>query len=323
MRRNRQKKSNKKIFLLFSLVFLTIFMGIGFSYFSDTLTFEGTTNLFTSRDYLWYKLLNDIQPSSLVAVPYENGKYAFVGTNPNNYVQFQGDTTQFRIISVESDHTIKLMHPAVLTTEFDSIGNRTNDSTYCTDLTHGCNSWTTQSSLTNGTISGSVENDSTILQTMSSTFGTFSSSSPFIEHQYNIGPVSSGSTLAQVAQQEQQKTWIGQYGILSLSDILFAESGNSNATLGTAYDSYLFNIQGANLNNMWTFSPLANDSSKVWVATPSKTQEAIYASEATEVVSGDTKYNYFVIVVYIKSNVKLDSGTGTQADPYILTYNAS
>ncbi len=322
MRRNRQR-NKKKTFMILSLVFICLFMGVGFSYFSEIITFEGTANLYASRDYLWYELLNTIQPSSLQAVSYENGKYAFVGNNPDNYVQFQGDTIQYRIVSIESDHTIKLMLPAALTTEFDSVGNRTNDSTYCTDLTHGCNSWTTQSSLTNGTISGSVENDSTILQTMSSTFGTFSSNSPFIEHQYNIGPVSSGSTLAQVAQQEQQKTWIGQYGILSLSDILFAESGNSNATLGTAYDSYLFNVQGANLNNMWTMSPLANDSSKVWVATPSKTQEAIYASEATEVVSGDTKYNYFVVVVYIKSNVKLDSGTGTQADPYILTYNAS
>ena len=316
MRRDRQKKSKKKIFLLCSVLFVTVFMGLGFSYFSDTITFEGTTNLFTSRDYLWYQLINDIQPSSLLAVPYETGKYAFVGSDPDNYIQIMG--ANFRIISVEADHTIKIVLPYQYDTAYDSVNNRTSASTYCTDLEHGCNSWAAQSLLTNGTISGSVENSSTVLNYINAMIAqaNIDSSGIFQEHAFNIGDVSANATLSSIASQEQTKTWTGMCGTITLSELLFAEAGNVNATLGSAHSSFL--SHGLTGGFIWTMNPLADDSSKVWTVTPSGTQEAKYVYLTSEEISSST-YNYGVLpTFYLKANVKLDSGTGTASDPYIL-----
>ena len=46
----------------------------------------------------------------LYADTYEEGRYIYKGANPNNYITFSGET--WRIISVESDNTIKIMRNA-------------------------------------------------------------------------------------------------------------------------------------------------------------------------------------------------------------------
>ena len=47
---------------------------------------------------------------------YEEGKYTYKGANPNNYVTFNNEKAGWRIISINSDETIKIMKD-------DSIGN--------------------------------------------------------------------------------------------------------------------------------------------------------------------------------------------------------
>ena len=49
-----------------------------------------------------------IEDNGLEKDPYEC-RYFFTGTNPNNYVTFNGETAGWRIISVGCDGTIKIM----------------------------------------------------------------------------------------------------------------------------------------------------------------------------------------------------------------------
>ena len=48
----------------------------------------------------------------LYADEYEEGKYTYKGANPNNYVTFNNEKAGWRIISINSDGTIKIMKDA-------------------------------------------------------------------------------------------------------------------------------------------------------------------------------------------------------------------
>ena len=49
---------------------------------------------------------------------YEDGRYFYKGSNPNNYVTFNNEVSGWRIISIEKDGSIKIMRN-------NSIGNQT------------------------------------------------------------------------------------------------------------------------------------------------------------------------------------------------------
>ena len=91
---------------------------------------------------------------------YEKDRYVYKGANPNNYITFNNET--WRIISVESDGTIKIIKDEMLFTKvFDSRGLRDIDSngaggTYCANNYAGCNAWAVTENFTNGDVSGSV-----------------------------------------------------------------------------------------------------------------------------------------------------------------------
>ena len=50
-----------------------------------------------------------ISGDGLYADEYEEGKYTYKGANPNNYVTFNNEKAGWRIISINSDGTIKIM----------------------------------------------------------------------------------------------------------------------------------------------------------------------------------------------------------------------
>ena len=47
---------------------------------------------------------------------YEEGKYTYKGANPNNYITFNNEIAGWRIISINSDGTIKIMRDANINT---------------------------------------------------------------------------------------------------------------------------------------------------------------------------------------------------------------
>ena len=79
---------------------------------------------------------------------YEEGKYTYKGANPNNYVTFNNEIAGWRIISINSDGTIKIMRDA-------SIGNRAWDSS-------SSNNWNRPATL-NTYLNGTYYNNLTII----------------------------------------------------------------------------------------------------------------------------------------------------------------
>ena len=86
----------------------------------------------------------------LYADSYEENIYTYRGSNPNNYVTFNGE--QWRIINVNTeDNTIKIMRNGVLSLDrtFDTSNNgRYNSSQYC-NYSNGCNIYGSTSTLYN------------------------------------------------------------------------------------------------------------------------------------------------------------------------------
>ena len=98
---------------------------------------------------------------------YEEGKYTYKGANPNNYVTFNNEKAGWRIISINSDGTIKIMKNA-------SIGNIAWD-------TSDSNNWNRPASL-NTYLNGDYYNSL-----------TSTAQSQIVEGTYYVGEVTSGN----------------------------------------------------------------------------------------------------------------------------------
>ena len=314
---NFRRSKTKKLAFFAVLVFVVVFMSIGYSLINVQLNLTATANLYASKDFLWYKIINDFRPQNLQQVSYENNKYAYVGNNVDNYVQFEG--TLWRIISIESDNTIKLMNTTPVVYSFDNTENRTSSSTYCIDLENGCNSWSQQTNLVNGDINGSVENNSSLLNALNPTvYNSFSSDgqNKLVLHDFHVGAVQDQSTLQSIIAQEQAIIWNGYVGLPNLSDYMFSQSGNMNSTITGTYNSYMYEY--SSFGYQLTLNPLYNDSSKIWAITPNQSHNTIYAKESSIEEDQVNKNVNTFIVIYLNSNVKYASGDGSQQNPYIL-----
>ena len=78
----------------------------------------------------------------LYADPTVPGRYVFKGANPNNYITIGDDV--YRIISVESDGSLKVMSTVSLERDFDSLWSRSSSDSndYCYNTGEsGCNVW--------------------------------------------------------------------------------------------------------------------------------------------------------------------------------------
>ena len=101
---------------------------------------------------------------------YINDRYIYRGSNPNNYITFNGEL--WRIVSVDKDGNIQIMRNDILDVKtFDSKGvrdvNGTDGGSYCEDADDGCNAWTINENIVgepknfvNGDFSGEVKKDS-------------------------------------------------------------------------------------------------------------------------------------------------------------------
>lgn len=318
-RRKRTKK--RKTVILTAILAITIFMATGYSLLSQTLKLEGEANLYASKRYLWYQILENYTSENngyFYENQFESGKYSYIGNNNTNYISLDGDL--WRIVSVEKNHTIKVAKvDNSFITAFDEVNNRTESSTYCTELQYGCNSWAAQTNLTNDQISGFVENDSTILNYLNSTFYDSLSDelkNNIIESTFNIGPVSTSSTFLEAIVEEQEYTWNGYVGLLTLTEMLYPNN-NTEITIGESQNNnYL--LESASGKFLWTMTPIKNSSTQIWAVNPDKTQSGKEAYLSSE-TQNDVSYNFTAIpTVYLKDTVKIASGDGSLVSPFTI-----
>ena len=296
-------------------------MTSGYAAFNTNITLHVKGNIKTKPvDIGGVKVTPVSEGDGLYEDEYEEGRYVYRGTNPNNYIEFNNEL--WRIISKETDGTYKILRNEIVTSRlFDSRGARTTG--YCSQgsaPTYGCNAWSSTANMvgspsefTNGKYTGIVEADSEMLTYLNGEYlnSITVNKDKIVNHDYNIGAIVSNNDLATQIEGEKAYEWNGKVGLISLSDYINANSDMN--TCGTVSKNHSNYQTCRNTNWMhsgtdwWTLSPSADDSDYVW-----------------RVVSGGYLGNSFTYTsigvrpaVYLTSNLSL-SGSGTQSDPFTI-----
>ena len=120
--RKGKRIRNKKI-LMVSTICLLLCLSIGYAAFSTSLSLKAKGNIKT-KTYTSQEIkdifCNGENDSGLYKDIYEDGKYTYRGSSPNNYITFNNET--WRIISIDANNFIKII-------KNESIGSRAWDST--------------------------------------------------------------------------------------------------------------------------------------------------------------------------------------------------
>ena len=230
----------------------------------------------------------------LYADEYEDGKYTYKGANPNNYVTFNNETAGWRIISINSDGTIKIMR--------DEDINTSNTLAWDTSRS---NNWIRPASLNtylNGTYYNSL---------------TTTAQSQIVEATYYVGAVTnSNNDMQDQISDEKVTTSKVKVALPTLSEYLRAGSNKEQCgTFSLNNDNYSTTCKNSNWmfypsNYWWTLSPLSGHSRAVFrVHDDGKvdTEGAISTSNAVRPA------------ITLSSEVQITGGTGTASDPYILS----
>ena len=224
---------------------------------------------------------------------YEEGKYTYKGANPNNYVTFNNEIAGWRIISINSDGTIKIMRDA-------SIGNRAWDSS-------SSNNWNRPATL-NTYLNGTYYNNLTSTAQSQTTTAT-----------YYAGAISLNDNNMQ-SQINDEKSTISQVKVAlpTASEYIRACSNKSCKTFSTFNDNY-----STCKNSDWMY---ASSISAWWILAPysSFSHNVLFVSSYGSI--GDTldaSYSASVSIairpaITLSSEVKITGGDGSKSNPYTI-----
>ncbi len=221
---------------------------------------------------------------------YEEGKYTYKGANPNNYVTFNDETAGWRIISINSDGTIKIMRDT-------SIGEIAWD-------TSNSNNWNRPASLNtylNGTYYNSL---------------TTTAQSQIVEATYYVGAVTnSNNDMQDQISDEKVTTSKVKVALPTLSEYIRANSNKEQC--GTF--SLNNNNSSTCKNSDWMFN-----SDIWWTLSPNSVgSNYLFSVSSFGLVANDRyAYSTFIAVrpaIILSSEVQITGGTGTASDPYILS----
>lgn len=221
------------------------------------------------------------ESDGLYADSYENGKYTYKGTNPNNYIIFSGET--WRIISINSDGTLKIIRT-------QNIGNMAWD-------TNGASTWNAPAIL-NTYLNG------TYLQTLSN-------QNQIVSHNWSIGMLDyNNNDLALQITSENATNWNGKVGLITPSEYIRANTNNEECGTASLVNSNYNKCLNTNWmsslgTNLWTISNASASFSPIYISNNSFNHDTEVAGSSRNVVP----------VIYLNSNITL-TGSGTEADPY-------
>ena len=221
------------------------------------------------------------ESDGLYADSYENGKYTYKGTNPNNYIIFSDET--WRIISINSDGTLKIIRT-------QNIGNMAWD-------TNGASTWNAPAIL-NTYLNG------TYLQTLSN-------QNQIVSHNWSIGMLDyNNNDLALQITSENATNWNGKVGLITPSEYIRANTNNEECGTASLVNSNYNKCLNTNWmsslgTNLWTISNASASFSPIYISNNSFNHDTEVAGSSRNVVP----------VIYLNSNITL-TGSGTEADPY-------
>ena len=265
---------------------------------------------------------------------YEAGRYIYRGSNPNNYITFNGET--WRIIAKETDGTYKIIRNDVLEGRaFDESNHRsTENNTYCDDPTSGCGVYAAVEgtfSSPSGSQSGTVTEDSSIKIYLNEDYYTNNinetAKEQMTSHIFNIGAVerldnSGADSIEKNIAGEKRYTWNGNVGLANASDILKASTNPLCTSASASYDdfdacnsNYLLDKGTASTLYYWTINAYSRESGgsshRVWRG------RVIGSLAYLDCISANSSSNAPRPVVFLKAETTL-SGEGTQSNPYTI-----
>ncbi len=262
----------------------------------------------------------------LYADEYTSGRYVYRGSNPDNYIEFNGEL--WRIISKETNGTYKILRNEVLPDQmaFDSQGARTTG--YCSNMSsYGCNAWSSTANMvgspsefTNGKYTGSVDADSEMLTYLNGEYYNSLSSGAqglIVNNTWNVGGIfgeesNPNGEIELALEEEKSYKWNGKVALASASDYLDA---NSNQSLCNSVMLQSTNLETCVTTN-WMYIP----GTWWWLVSPYAYSD--YASHEFNVnadgilgafnarLSGSVRP-----AIFLSSSLSF-SGSGTQSDPY-------
>ncbi len=265
---------------------------------------------------------------------YETGRYIYRGSNPNNYITFNGET--WRIIAKETDGTYKIIRNDVLEGRaFDEANHRsTENNTYCQMPPFGCGVYAAvdgEFSSPSGSQKGTVTEDSSIKIYLNEDYYTNNinetAKEQMTSHIFNIGAVerldnSGADSIEKNIAGEKRYTWNGNVGLANASDILKASTNPlctsasaSNSNYDACNSNYLLDKGTASSLYYWTINAYSIESggysNNAWIG-------SVYSSFAY--FRSVSAYNSDYAprpVVFLKAETTL-SGEGTVNNPYII-----
>ena len=278
--------------------------------------------------------------------------YRYIGANPNNYVKFNDEL--WRIIGVfDVDDGTGKIEKRLKIVRNESIGNYSwdnKDTTTGAENSYGKNNWPDarlnyllnaghESETYGGSLywnrkSGTCyygQNNATTSCDFTSTGLTDAAKEMIGDAKWYLGGTanytSSSNGLASHFYKYERGTtvysgrstnWTGKVGLIYPSDYGYATSGNSSTTRATCLAKELYNWDGASAcyQNDWLFK-----SSYMWSLSPysSDSRGVFGVSSSGYVVSDNATYTSGVWpVVYLKSTIKVTTGTGSSDSPFIL-----
>ena len=336
MKRNRKRKKLNNIMII-SVCAVLLLMTAGYAAMQTNLEINAKGNV-VKNDTLGEDLVESAgtvtSGDGLYADSYEENVYTYRGSNPNNYVTFNGES--WRIISVNtSDNTIKIMRNAVLSDRvFDTSSNgRYNSSQYC-NYSSGCNIYGSSSTLYdtnlsqittlgrqyNGTKYQLPSKESEMSTYLNGTYynGLNETARSMVKEDavYKVGVLYNNNTsMSQDMEQVKAAKWKGKVGLIDATEYVRASTNSSCTDVDAGYDTtncknnnWMFNS-----DNWWTLSPLSGSASRhVWT---------VHSSGGFRSRNGydDADGSYGVRpVLTLNSNIQITGGTGTSSSPYTL-----
>ena len=270
---------------------------------------------------------------------YEENKYIYRGSNPDNYIFFNNELR--RIMSIENGNNLKIIrNESIDAQSWDAIDTRNvTTSNYCSDANkYGCNAWAATNNLVNApnefilyNPNGNPNIDSvkyTGTVTTNSSLNTYLNTEYYnnlnekeknsiIDYNFNVGtPGNYNSTedLATDINQEALYKWRGKVGLMNITEIIRTTTNDKCTNLKSGYDSD--SIGNCNINN-WLWTKVTNE----WTLSPSVNEHrdhVWYVRSEGYISYLSARYSILVRpVVHLKSEIKL-SGKGTENKPYII-----
>ena len=227
---------------------------------------------------------------------YEEGRYIYKGTDPNNYIWFNDE--MWRIVAKETDGTYKIINMNI----------PTNMKEWDFEWAIGTNSWTRPADLNTYLNNEYFNNLST------------EAKSQIISHTWNIGPVIESNTdLAAQITSEKSEKYNSNVGLISVSDYIRSNSNTENC--GT------YSLHNSNLETCKTTNWLIFSGYPYWTInyeSPIYNNGYVYhIGIGGEIVLDIAGSGSFVLpTVFLNSNITL-SGTGTYEDPYKINQGVS